>query len=122
MAVSKDERSLRSLTSRRRYAASSSAPTRVAVEIFNIGNPHNNVSIRELAERWHEPTLHGSRRERAAPPTVSAESFYGPGYDDSEERIPNIDKAASCSTGSPARPWPTILPPIVDDYVVRYGS
>jgi len=65
-------------------------------QIFNIGSPDNEVSIRELAEkmikiykrRWWDG-------HRALPRLVEVdgEEFYGSGYDDSDRRIPDITKA-----------------------------
>jgi UDP-apiose/xylose synthase len=65
-------------------------------QIFNVGSPYNEASIRELA--------HLMRRiysERFAKPgdvlpeivDVTAEEFYGEGYEDSDRRIPDIAKA-----------------------------
>jgi UDP-apiose/xylose synthase len=92
-------------------------------QIFNVGNPHNNVSIRELAEQMAR--AYCARVPTASAPRlreVSAEAFYGPGYDDSEERIPNIDKARKLLDWEPRQTLAEFLPPIVDDYVVRYGT
>lgn len=67
-------------------------------EIFNIGSPQNEVSIRELAlimrdayrDRWWD------RRSRLPDlREISGDEFYGAGYDDSDRRIPDIAKAAT---------------------------
>jgi nucleoside-diphosphate-sugar epimerase len=65
-------------------------------EIFNIGSPDNETSIRNLAltmqdiykRRWWDG-------QTALPKLVevSGEAFYGEGYDDSDRRIPDITKA-----------------------------
>ena len=65
-------------------------------QIFNIGSPDNELSIRELAEkmidifkrRWWD-----SHSELPELVEVSGEDFYGSGYDDSDRRIPDITKA-----------------------------
>jgi nucleoside-diphosphate-sugar epimerase len=67
-------------------------------QIFNIGSPANEISIRELAikmreiykRRWWDG---GSRLPEIV--EVSAEDFYGEGYDDSDRRIPDITKAVT---------------------------
>lgn len=66
-------------------------------QIFNIGNPANDVSVRELAHalidavaaypRWRDQALATSLIE------VSAAEYYGPGYQDIPRRLPAIDRA-----------------------------
>ena len=65
-------------------------------QIFNIGSPHNEISIRQMAETMREIYAAKFRDEAVPLPeivSVSGEEFYGEGYDDSDRRIPNIDKA-----------------------------
>ncbi len=65
-------------------------------QIFNIGSPANEVSIRGLALLMKELYLEEFDGDPAALPPledVSAEEFYGSGYDDSDRRIPDITKA-----------------------------
>ena len=52
--------------------------------------------------------------------TVAAEAFYGPGYDDSEVRIPSVTKAARRLGWRPRRSLREMLPAIVADYLARY--
>jgi UDP-apiose/xylose synthase len=91
-------------------------------QIINVGNPQNDVSIAELAE-----ALAGAfaRAVPGAPAArfeaVSAESFYGPGYDDSEARVPDIRKARRLLGWMPLQSLSDMLPGIVEDYVARYG-
>jgi UDP-apiose/xylose synthase len=65
-------------------------------EIFNIGNPGNNITIRGLAELvievYEELTgsaCHSEVRQ------VSGELFYGVGYEDGDRRPPDITKIRS---------------------------
>jgi UDP-apiose/xylose synthase len=53
---------------------------------------------------------------------VTAEELYGAGYDDSLERLPDIAKARRLLDWQPRTTLREMLPPIVDDYVLRYGS
>jgi len=91
-------------------------------EIFNLGNPHNNLSIAELATQLARvfaelvPSHPAARFEH-----VSAEEFYGPGYDDTNERIPDISKARRLLGWQPCQSLSDMLPEIVLDYVRRYG-
>jgi UDP-apiose/xylose synthase len=90
-------------------------------EILNLGNPTNDVSIRALAEGLvaaYAACVPG------APPAelreVSAEELYGPGYDDSRERVPDVAKAERLLDFHPATTLAQMLPGIVADYVARY--
>ncbi len=65
-------------------------------QIFNIGSPHNEISIRALAETM----LQIYQKEFKIPGVplpeiveVAGEEFYGSGYEDSDRRIPDITKA-----------------------------
>jgi UDP-apiose/xylose synthase len=90
-------------------------------QILNLGNPANDVSIRDLAALLR--ATHA--RTGAADPgmtEVSAEAFYGPGYDDTLHRIPDIDKASRLLDWRPTTTLPAMLPAIVADYVARYGD
>lgn len=65
-------------------------------QIFNVGNPDNELSIRDLAIQMRE--LYQERWWDGTSPlpdlvSVSGEEFYGEGYDDSDRRIPDISKA-----------------------------
>ena len=65
-------------------------------QIFNIGSPYNEVSIRQMAEIMREIYAEKFRGEGTPLPeivSVPGEEFYGEGYDDSDRRIPDIGKA-----------------------------
>jgi UDP-apiose/xylose synthase len=90
-------------------------------EIFNLGNPANDVSVRELAEAV------AAAYARCVPGAalaglrdVSAEELYGAGYDDSRARVPDLGKAERLLDFRPATTLPAMLPAIVADYVARY--
>jgi UDP-apiose/xylose synthase len=92
-------------------------------EIVNLGNPHNDVSIREFAEAL--ASVFAERVQRAIPARfrdVTAEEFYGPGYDDTAQRVPDIGKARRLLGWEPRETLGDMLPGIVDDYVNRYGT
>jgi len=65
-------------------------------QIFNIGSPYNEISIRQMAEMMRE-VYAAKFRDPAVPlpeiVSVTGEEFYGKGYEDSDRRIPNITKA-----------------------------
>jgi len=65
-------------------------------QVFNVGAPANETSIRDLAtlmgriyaDKFAAPGAPLPRTE-----DVPADRFYGPGYEDSDRRIPDISKA-----------------------------
>jgi UDP-4-amino-4-deoxy-L-arabinose formyltransferase/UDP-glucuronic acid dehydrogenase (UDP-4-keto-hexauronic acid decarboxylating) len=65
--------------------------------IFNIGNPDNECSIRELAEILVERFEAHPLRQRFPPfagiHDVESERYYGPGYQDLTHRKPSIRRA-----------------------------
>ncbi|MDR1267510.1 MAG: bifunctional UDP-4-keto-pentose/UDP-xylose synthase [Holosporales bacterium] len=65
--------------------------------IFNIGNPTNDVSVKELAERvvalaQNYPKIADLAKKVKITP-VSAEDYYGPSYQDASFRVPSIENA-----------------------------
>ena len=65
--------------------------------IFNIGNPNNDHSIRELAEMMIEvlgefPAL-AHLADQAELKDIPAETYYGPDYQDMGYRVPDITSA-----------------------------
>ena len=96
-------------------------PEVCAGQIFNLGNPRNDVSIRELARALAA----AYRKLRPGQPpsgvrSVPARDFYGEGYDDSEVRIPSIAKAIRLLGWRPRLGLAQMLPGIVGDYLARY--
>ncbi|KAJ0084026.1 hypothetical protein Patl1_30518 [Pistacia atlantica] len=67
-------------------------PARANGQIFNVGNPHNEVTVRQLAEMMTEVYSKVSAEPVLEEPTidVSSKEFYGEGYDDSDKRIPDM--------------------------------
>lgn len=67
-------------------------------QIFNIGNPDNEISIRDLASLMHQMygEIRGKAYLRSSIGSISGKEFYGEGYDDSDRRIPDIRKAVDC--------------------------
>ena len=89
-------------------------------QIFNIGSPDNEVSIRELAVLMRELyARHFAPAGTKLPEIVdvSAESFYGEGYEDSDRRIPDIEKARKLLGWNPATSVVEMLMPTMDYYV-----
>jgi nucleoside-diphosphate-sugar epimerase len=62
-------------------------------QIFNIGNPENDISIRDLVSLMIElyEELTGERPENEIV-EISGEEFYGLGYEDTNRVVPDISK------------------------------
>ncbi|GER55609.1 UDP-D-apiose/UDP-D-xylose synthase [Striga asiatica] len=71
-------------------------PARANGHIFNVGNPNNEVTVRQLAEMMTQAiSIVYTKVSGESPvdtPTidVSSKEFYGEGYDDSDKRIPDM--------------------------------
>ena len=92
-------------------------------QILNLGNPHNDLSIAELGQRLaqaYSALVPGAPAVRFE--SVTASDFYGPGYDDTGERIPDIRKARRLLGWEPQVALDQLLAPIVRDYAQRYGA
>lgn len=90
-------------------------------EILNLGDPRNDVSIADLARRmiaiYERQT--GLRRETIQ---LSADDLYGAGYDDVDQRIPDIARARELLDWQPRLTLDEMLPAIVADYRERYEA
>ena len=74
-------------------------------KIFNIGNPENETTIKDLAGMMRQlyGEISGQPADKVAPvETVSSGVFYGAGYEDSDRRVPDIDAAVSLLGWKPA--------------------
>ncbi|KAG6530761.1 hypothetical protein ZIOFF_004519 [Zingiber officinale] len=67
-------------------------PARANGHIFNVGNPNNEVTVKQLAEIMTQVYSNVSGEPALEVPTidVSSKDFYGEGYDDSDKRIPDM--------------------------------
>jgi len=93
--------------------------------IFNIGNPDNCVSIRELAERTIRiaqefPVLRDSARATEII-DVSAGEYYGKYYQDIQVRVPNIEAAQRDLGWRPTTDMDTAMRRTIDYYVKQEG-
>lgn len=71
-------------------------PDKSIGEIFNIGNPENEISILDLAKlmRTTYAEITGKNKYAEHPiMNVSARDFYGDGYEDCNRRVPDISNA-----------------------------
>ncbi len=93
--------------------------------IFNIGNPDNCVSIRELAERTIAIAQEFPELREVARATeiieVSAGEYYGKYYQDIQVRVPAIEAARRVLGWSPSTDLDTAIRRTID-YYVKLGS
>lgn len=68
-----------------------------ANRIFNLGNPKNNYSIKELAEKIlklaHNYPKYQSNAEKIKIVSTDSGQYYGRGYQDLQNRVPAIENA-----------------------------
>lgn len=90
-------------------------------QIFNIGNPDNELTIRELAYRLRSVfETHPSSRLLPPPPDIvetSSGTFYGKGYQDIGRRVPSIRKARRLLGWEPQIDVDTALKRTVEYYL-----
>lgn len=94
-------------------------------QIFNIGSPENEISIRGLAELMKD--IYDTHfREAGAPIAeimeVSAVEFYGNGYEDSDRRIPDIRKAKTLLGWTPKWKLRDLVRATIEAHCTRYES
>ena len=89
-------------------------------KIYNIGNPVNNYSIRELAAMMLElgdkyPEYAGSARQVRIVETTSG-AYYGAGYQDVQNRVPKITNTCEELDWKPVTSMADALKKIFDAY------
>lgn len=95
-------------------------------QIYNIGNPSNNYSVRELAEMMLAlAAQYPEYRETAAKvemiETTSGE-YYGKGYQDVQNRVPKIENTMQDLDWSPKIAMAEALKGIFDAYKDQVGE
>ena len=89
-------------------------------KIYNVGNPANNFSVRELATMMLElAATYPEYRDNAARVKlldVSSGEYYGKGYQDVQNRVPAIDNTMQELGWAPQVDMPTALKRIFDAY------
>ena len=100
-------------------------PEQAMNRTFNIGNRANEVTMRELALEMRDiyADLTGDESYRDHPIIeVTAEEFYGPGYEDCDRRMPDLSEAENCLGWKAARNLREILIPTMQDYHDQYHA
>jgi nucleoside-diphosphate-sugar epimerase len=91
-------------------------------EIFNIGNPRNNVTIRELAGRIKRifqkyPQKAAGGKIKARIEDIDERVYYGEGYQDVSFRVPSIKKALSLLKWKPKTSLDSALKKTINYYM-----
>ena len=92
-------------------------------QIFNIGNPDENISIRQLAETLiklittHYPK-YAANAKRVKLSDVDAKDYFGEGYQDVALRVPSIRHARECLGWVPRTDIATGLRKTLDFYLL----
>lgn len=93
-------------------------------QAFNVGNPDNEVSIAELAEKMRQiyaEIQNVSVDDLPEPEFVSGEDYYGTGYEDSERRMPSVEKAEKILGFRATTPLDVVLKESLDWFVGHYA-
>jgi nucleoside-diphosphate-sugar epimerase len=95
-------------------------------KIYNIGNPANNWSVRELAEKMLAMAkTYPEYADNAAKVRLidtTAESYYGKGYQDVQNRVPKISNTCADLAWKPVVGMEDALRRILDAYRVQVAE
>jgi nucleoside-diphosphate-sugar epimerase len=94
--------------------------------IFNIGNPANDLSVRELAHKLVEAVAahpeFGPKARQTPIVEVSSGEYYGRGYQDILTRVPSIRRAKEVLGWEPKIGMDEAIRRTVDFYLSKRGS
>jgi nucleoside-diphosphate-sugar epimerase len=89
-------------------------------KIYNIGNPANNYSVRDLARMMIDLALtypeYRASAERVRLTEIRSADYYGEGYQDVQNRVPKIDNTCRDLDWTPTIPMGEALRRIFDSY------
>ncbi len=91
-------------------------------QIFNIGNPENEISIKDLANLMIELFQQIAPNSFSAGTlTVSSRDFYGEGYEDCDRRVPDISKIQNMLEWKPKTNLRDALRVTIEHYLRNYS-
>uniref|UniRef100_E6QQT0 Fused UDP-L-Ara4N formyltransferase UDP-GlcA C-4'-decarboxylase n=1 Tax=mine drainage metagenome TaxID=410659 RepID=E6QQT0_9ZZZZ len=95
-------------------------------KIYNIGNPHNNHSIRDLAHMMLQLAKQFPEyRDSAAKVNIietTADAYYGKGYQDVQNRVPKIDNTMQELDWKPEYTMAQALEQVFEAYRSQVGA
>lgn len=90
--------------------------------IFNIGNPDEEHSVKELAEvlveSFRQYPDYAALAEKTVIETVSGDDYYGAGYQDAQRRVPSIGQAKNILGWTPKTDFKTSIKKILDYHLL----
>ncbi len=90
-------------------------------QIFNIGNPKNEATVKELAVKLRDMFVNNPRtkhfKKHSEIIEVFSKDFYGEGYQDIDRRVPSIAKARKLIGWEPRVNLDTALKKTLDYYL-----
>lgn len=106
------------------FALFASSPENCMGQAFNIGNPDNELTIAQLAERMRQ--IYADIRNMdlsqiPEPKAVSGEEYYGAGYEDSLRRLPDVSKAERLLNFRAKTPLDQVLRESLEWFVGHYS-
>jgi nucleoside-diphosphate-sugar epimerase len=91
-------------------------------QIFNIGNPANDLSVKELAHKLRDMVaefpLYREKAEKCIIEEISSDTFYGKGYQDMLTRVPSVRRAKECLGWEPVTSADDALRKTLEFYLV----
>jgi nucleoside-diphosphate-sugar epimerase len=94
--------------------------------IFNIGNPANDMSIKELAETLikliRTYPAYANMADAVKIVTVSSGEYYGVGYQDIQTRVPSVRNMEQHLGWKPTTDLTTALRKTLDYHLARPGQ
>jgi nucleoside-diphosphate-sugar epimerase len=95
-------------------------------KIYNIGNPANDLSIRDLAERMiaigKQHPAYAKNAQKVKIKEVSSNDFYGKGYQDVQTRVPWVGNTKQELGWTPKGDMDSILKSVFDAYAAEVTS
>jgi len=94
--------------------------------IFNIGNPANDWSIKQLAENLLDQIStysgYSEIKKTVKVNIVEGQKYYGQGYEDTMSRVPSIDNAKTYLGWTPKTDMQSAIKKTLDYYLIGDGS
>lgn len=93
-------------------------------QAFNVGNPDNELSIAELAQKMrsiYADILGVELANLPEPKVVDGEAYYGKGYEDSLRRLPDVSKAEKLLGFRAKTPLDEVLRESLEWFASHYG-
>ncbi|WP_233246369.1 MULTISPECIES: NAD-dependent epimerase/dehydratase family protein [unclassified Fibrobacter] len=106
------------------FALFTASPENCVGQAFNVGNPDNELSIAELAQKMRG-IYAGIRGVDVSsipePQEISGEEYYGAGYEDSMRRLPDVSKAERLVGFRARTPLDVVLRESLEWFVNHYS-